>query len=228
MTRGLLGRLLLAGLTLLLASVASGCSREVTAPPPDTATQTPPSAETTAPVQSELTVGTTEGPYYITGTSQLEDGNLNPDNLAGVPIRLSGVVYGGAGNETPIPGAKIEIWHADTDGAYHPQAGGAASDFSAEDLQLRGYVLTDSEGRYEFTTIYPGPYGGRTRHIHVRVSAERYGGVATQIIVPAREGDSTTPVDDAIAKSLPDSYQVQFTLNDEVLETTFDFHLGAD
>jgi len=122
----------------------------------------------------------------------------------------------------------VEIWHADTDGEYHPPSNGPASQYSADDLKLRGHVLANAEGRYEFTSVYPGYYPGRTRHIHVRVSAEGYGAVATQIIVPAKEGDGTTPDTDGIAQSLPASYEVQFTDNSGVQEATFDFHLGAD
>jgi protocatechuate 3,4-dioxygenase beta subunit len=34
---------------------------------------------------------------------------------------------------------------------------------------LRGYQVTDSEGRAEFLTIYPGWYLGRTVHIHFKI-----------------------------------------------------------
>jgi len=52
--------------------------------------------------------------------------------------------------------------------------------------------------------------------------------VVTQIIVPPKTGDGTTPETDMIAQSLPESHQVQFAENNGVQETTFDFHLGAD
>jgi len=122
----------------------------------------------------------------------------------------------------------VEIWHADTAGGYHPNSNGDASQYTAGQLALRGYVLADENGHYEFTSIYPGYYQGRTRHIHVRASATGFGGVTTQIIVPSKPGDGTTPADDMIAQSLPASYKVVFTDNNGVPETTFDFHLGAD
>ncbi len=41
-----------------------------------------------------LTVGVTEGPDHITGTSELKDGNLNYSGLPGDPIATSGFIYG--------------------------------------------------------------------------------------------------------------------------------------
>lgn len=189
---------------------------------------TTPAPETSGSEDGSLTVGTTEGPYYVSGTDELEDGELNPTNLPGVPIRITGHVYGGGGTDKPLAGAKVEIWHTDTDGKYYPASNGPASQYSLDELKLRGYVVTDADGRCRFTSIYPGPYPGRTRHIHMRVAAEGYGALVTQIIVPAREGDPMTPADDTIARSLPDVHQVDFKPNGDVLDTTFDFHLGAD
>lgn len=173
-------------------------------------------------------MGTTEGPYYISNTGELTNGDLNATDLPGEPIKVSGHVYGGTGKGTPLAGAKVEIWHADSDGRYHPNSNGDANQYRPDELALRGYVLTDPAGYYEFTSIYPGEYQGRTRHIHARASAAGYGGVVTQIIVPAKPGDSMMPETDAIARSLPAVNLITFADNGGVLETTFDFHLGGD
>ena len=183
-----------------------------------------PSAES----PGELTVGTTEGPYYVTGTAMLQDGDLNHTGLAGEVVRVVGHVYGGASTSKPLSGAKIELWQADADGSYHPNANGDASQYKPSDLALRGYVLSASDGSYSFTTIYPGQYPGRTRHIHMRVSASAYGAVATQLIVPAKSGDAMTPENDAIARSLPSANHVTFTDAGGMPTATFDVHLGAD
>ena len=37
---------------------------------------------------------------------------------------------------------------------------------------LRGYQVTDAEGRAEFLTIYPGWYEGRTVHIHFKIRTD--------------------------------------------------------
>ena len=147
-----------------------------------------------------LTVGTTSGPYYISGTRELPDGNLNYTALPGDPLQISGHVYGGTGDSTALAGATIEIWQADDTGRYHPNTHGDAAAFRADELALRGYVITGADGAYRFTSIYPGIYPVRCRHIHVRVTAAGYGSLFTQLIVPAKEGDSQTPETDQIAR----------------------------
>lgn len=172
-----------------------------------------------------ITPQTTEGPYYVTGTAELVDGDLNYDNLAGDPIQISGYVYAGADGTDPIANAKIEIWHADNTGSYHPNNNGAASSYSSSELSLRGYIMTDEDGYYEFTSIYPGEYSGRTRHLHFRVTADGYQGVITQLIA-TKPTDSLSATTDSIAASLPYCHQIQDELIDSG-EATFDFRLDT-
>lgn len=215
---------------LLGIALIGGCTGELptrdggTVKPSAITTDTP-STETTS---SGLTVGTTEGPYYVTGTRELPDGNVNYTGLPGETVRVRGFVYDGSTGTTPLPGARIEIWQADSEGSYHPNANGDASEYSASELVLRGHVIADENGGYEFTTIYPGEYTGRTRHIHVRASADSFGAVATQLIVPALEGDSLTPETDQIARSLPEANDLVFEDVDGVRTARFDFRLGRD
>lgn len=175
-----------------------------------------------------LTVRTSGGPYYITNTPRLVGGNLNSTGLPGDLIKIVGRVYSGTDTSRPIVGAKIDIWQADADGVYHPAANGDMSQYNASEIALRGYVLADGSGAYEFTTIYPGHYPGRTRHVHVRASAAGYGGVTTQIIVPPKAGDGTTPQNDMIANLLPPANLVTFSDHNGVQSGTFDFYLAAD
>jgi protocatechuate 3,4-dioxygenase beta subunit len=167
-----------------------------------------------------ITAFTTEGPYYIPGTAALVGGNLNYTNLPGEPIKINGHVYSGEGTNNPLANAKVEIWQPDSDGKYHPQGNGPANRYTAEQLALRGYVLTDSKGYYEFTSIYPGEYEGRARHIHVKTSADGYTGVTTQLIAP-KDGDKVTAAEDSIARTLPRCHTLVFQKG----AATFDFHL---
>jgi protocatechuate 3,4-dioxygenase beta subunit len=230
-------------LALIIALVASAwllaaCGGDGGGTTPDTVTGSGEASTSSSPTTGAqpsaggvascgLTVGTTEGPYYISGTQELKDGNVNYTGLSGDEVRVSGHVYAGEDTEAPVAGAKVEIWQADTEGHYHPQANGDASQYTADALALRGYVVSDGSGAYSFTTIYPGYYEGRTRHIHLRASAEAYGAIVTQLIVPAKEGDGTTPETDMIAQSLPTCNFIEFT-GDAVPAGTFDFHLAPD
>jgi len=208
--------------------VASGCQQAPPATPAPTTESQTASISGDGAAASVLTVGTTEGPYYITNTAQLSGGDLNATGLPGEPIKITGFVYEGTDALSPIANAKVEIWHADSDGNYRPNSNGDASQYDAGELALRGYVLTDPSGRYEFTSIYPGYYPGRTRHIHVRVSADGFGGVATQIIVPPKTGDGVTPETDGIAQSLPEANFVTFADEAGVGVGSFDFHIARD
>jgi protocatechuate 3,4-dioxygenase beta subunit len=191
----------------------------------DTSTDTD---TTEAADDSGLTQQVTQGPYYVTGTNELTDGNLNYDSLTGDEIKVQGYVYAGATGTAPVAGAKIEIWHADDSGSYHPNSNGAASSYSDSELSLRGYVLTDENGYYEYTTIYPGEYEGRTRHIHTNTTADGYKGVITQLIIPSLSGDRMTADEDNIAQSLPAYNQVTFTAVDGVPTTTFNYRIAAN
>jgi protocatechuate 3,4-dioxygenase beta subunit len=175
-----------------------------------------------------LTAPTGPGPYYIRDAPQLVDGLLNYTGLPGETIAVVGHVYAGPETSAPLSGAKVEIWQADASGNYHPSAGGEAGRFHAGELGLRGYVLSGEDGSYRFTTIYPGFYLGRTRHIHVRASAEGVGSVVTQIVVPPKPGDLATPEDDPIVRSLPKANRVTFVEQDGLPTATFDFHLAID
>jgi len=66
---------------------------------------------------------------------------------------------------TALDGAQVDVWHCDALGVY--------SDVSTENTvgkrYLRGYQVTDSNGKVTFSTIYPGWYQGRAVHIHFKV-----------------------------------------------------------
>lgn len=113
----------------------------------------------------------TEGPYYVNEELNRSDLRADPGTgtvKAGVPLTLtfnvSQIVSGGC---TPLPGAKVEIWHCDAAGVYSDVSDRGASTKGQQ--FLRGYQVTDASGRATFTTIYPGWYPGRAVHIHFKV-----------------------------------------------------------
>jgi len=116
----------------------------------------------------------TEGPYYKRNpplrTSLVEAG------IPGRPLTIAGRVIDSQCR--PMANTRVDVWHADTEGAYDSQG-----------YRLRGYQVTDSEGRYEVKTIQPGLYPGRTRHIHVKITPPGRGTLTTQLYFPNEPGN---------------------------------------
>jgi protocatechuate 3,4-dioxygenase beta subunit len=77
----------------------------------------------------------------------------------------------------PLAGALVEVWQADQRGDYS-QVGAGPDD---PGCLLRASIATDAEGRYRYTTILPGEYPGRPRHIHYRVSHKGHATLVTQL-----------------------------------------------
>lgn len=140
------------------------------------------------------TVRLTAGPYYTLDSLRRSD--IREDR-AGVPLRLSFTVVDDF-HCTPVPGAVVDLWHADADGLYSGvmneffdhdtlQLSGRQVDTRDRPTFLRGHQAADDEGRVEFTTIFPGWYTGRLSHIHVRAlfpGAADWSAFVTQLFLP--------------------------------------------
>jgi protocatechuate 3,4-dioxygenase beta subunit len=118
------------------------------------------------------------GPFYISGTAVLED--LNRFGKPGEALGVSGRVLSAADGHAPVAGARIEVWQTDSTGRYHPEDNGKAGDYADGDIDLRGTVVADRDGRFSFRTVVPGRYPPRARHIHYRVSAPGFRPLVTQ------------------------------------------------
>jgi protocatechuate 3,4-dioxygenase beta subunit len=114
----------------------------------------------------------TEGPFWV--DEKLNRADITSDThhkgrRPGLPLQLSFTVQSfDQGACTPLPGAQVDIWHADASGAYSDADNFGGHDATGQDF-LRGYQVTDANGLVTFTTIYPGFYSGRAVHIHVKV-----------------------------------------------------------
>jgi protocatechuate 3,4-dioxygenase beta subunit len=118
-------------------------------------------------VRPELTIG----PYFVDGQLNRSDILSEPsDNSVkeGVPLTLNISVVSVANNScTPIQNAQVDLWHCDAQGQY---SGVSDQGFDTSGQKfLRGYQLTDANGRVQFVTIYPGWYSGRAVHIHFTI-----------------------------------------------------------
>jgi catechol 1,2-dioxygenase len=137
---------------------------------------------------------TIEGPLYVAGApksvgfARLDDGTEVEE---GKVFFMQGQVVDG--NNTPIPGAIVEVWHANLKGNY------SYFDQSQSDFNLRRTIETDENGNYQFRSILPsgyacppggstdvllksiGRHGNRPSHVHFFVSAPGYRKLTTQI-----------------------------------------------
>ena len=119
----------------------------------------------------------TEGPYFVDEKLNRPDIRQDPSDgfvRPGVPLRLVLNVYGVANNACkPLPGATVDVWHCDALGAYSDVRDnpGEFGDTRGKKF-LRGYQVTDAEGKVEIQTIYPGWYRGRTVHIHYKIRTD--------------------------------------------------------
>jgi protocatechuate 3,4-dioxygenase beta subunit len=123
----------------------------------------------------EPTPAQTEGPYFTPNSP--ERALLRERGMPGTPILLTGVVL--TRSCVPIPGALIELWHADDAGNY-----------DNEGYRLRGHQFTADRGIYRFETIVPGLYPGRTRHFHAKFQAPQKPTLTTQFYFPDEPGNS--------------------------------------
>ncbi|MBX5437254.1 MAG: 6-chlorohydroxyquinol-1,2-dioxygenase [Alicyclobacillaceae bacterium] len=137
-----------------------------------------------------------EGPLYRDGAPVLQSpARLCANDSTGDILFMYGRVLSSQTGE-PLPNAVVEVWQANEEGFYENQ------DERQPDYNLRGRVLPDATGRYEFRTIVPGPYsiarGGpvgrllealgrhdmRPAHIHFRITCEGYKPLTTMLFVP--------------------------------------------
>jgi protocatechuate 3,4-dioxygenase beta subunit len=117
----------------------------------------------------EPTPGGTAGPFFKPRSP--ERASLVERGMAGTRLEVAGRVFGR--DCRPMAGALLDFWQADDDGEYD-NAG----------YRLRGHQFADADGRYRLSTILPGLYPGRTRHIHVRVQPRGGQILTTQLYFP--------------------------------------------
>jgi protocatechuate 3,4-dioxygenase beta subunit len=92
---------------------------------------------------------------------------IAPEGEPGEPLVVRGTVYDEAGE--PAPGIVIYAYHTDTTGVYPPDE--RYEGWARRHGRLRGWVRTDSTGRYRFDTIRPASYpsGTNPQHVHMHI-----------------------------------------------------------
>jgi catechol 1,2-dioxygenase len=149
-----------------------------------------PSALAASAKNCQLTEREILGPFYRFGAPFQT--KLAGPNEPGQRLTVAGTVYS-SHCRSRLPNTLIEVWQANNAGQYDTEKPGNFTEHV--DFHLRGMMLTDQHGNYEFETVVPGrypippnlpgleKYGGRTRpaHIHFRVSESLHVPLTTQL-----------------------------------------------
>lgn len=99
---------------------------------------------------------------------------IPPKEEQGDKLIISGTIYLPDG-KTPVKDVIIYVYHTNTKGIY-PKKGNEKGNGKHHGY-LRGWMKTNSNGRYEFETIRPAPYrthDGEPAHIHYNIEAPDY------------------------------------------------------
>jgi len=119
------------------------------------------------------TAKTSEGPFYPESdmrTHDIDNDLVKIDqhvkDANGEILYLTGRVTDTSSN--PLNGLRMEIWQCDINGRYlHTNDRNQAKRDTG--FQGFGHTYTDQAGQFEFRTIKPVSYPGRTPHIHVKL-----------------------------------------------------------
>jgi protocatechuate 3,4-dioxygenase beta subunit len=114
-----------------------------------------------------LTPAAVPGPFYF--DPKLHRADIT-EGHPGVPLRLRFVVLDAA-SCTPVSGARVDVWHARSDGYYsgYPGQGDKHNVDTSGGTFMRGTQVADARGEVLFHSVYPGWYDGRTVHIHFKI-----------------------------------------------------------
>ena len=163
-----------------------------------------------------------QGPFYTANAPLIQNNQLADINEIGIRIIISGQVYN-LGCSEVIPDTEIDIWHANDAGSYDNTG-----------YNLRGKIITNSQGFYVFESIKPGLYlngtAFRPSHMHFKITPPGFATLITQIYF---EDDPNIPAD-AAASITSGQYNatnriIPLVLNSNgVLEGTWDIIIDGD
>jgi catechol 1,2-dioxygenase len=195
------------------------------------------SVEDVATSHREGNKGSIEGPYYIPDAPQHQTPATIDmrENEPGTPLLFQGKVSSTKG--TPLAGAKVELWHADSDGFYSQFAPNLPK------WNLRGTFIADSEGHFQINTVQPAPYqiptdgacgqliaaagwhAWRPAHLHLKVSAPGHQLLTTQLYFP---GDPHNEDDIATAVKPELLLDIEPAESGDGVQSTYNFRLDPE
>jgi hydroxyquinol 1,2-dioxygenase len=136
------------------------------------------------------TPATVLGPFHIDGSPELDFGADMSDGVPGTPLYVTGTVRDLDGK--PVPGALLDVWQADPEGAYEAQ-------LDVDEARLRAKYFARDDGSYCVRTVAPkgyaipmdGPVGDlisrtaishfRPAHVHFLISHPQHEPLITHL-----------------------------------------------
>lgn len=135
------------------------------------------------------------GPFWRLNSPRIDNGDtIVRSDTPGEPLFVAARVVDREGN--PIVGAEVDVWHASPVGLYENQ------DPEQAEMNLRGKLITDSDGRFWFQTVrmvgYPIPTNGtvgrllklqgrhpyRPAHLHSLIFKDGFKTLISQLFDP--------------------------------------------
>src|SRR5687767_15160342 len=109
-------------------------------------------------------------PARVTSTERIA-----APNQTGIPFIVHGTVLDPAGK--PAGGVDVFAYQTDTNGIYAPPG-------AADPWPLKGWAVTDAQGRFEFRTIRPAAYPSNTipGHVHLTFKSTDFGRQVTEVM----------------------------------------------
>ncbi|SDP16903.1 catechol 1,2-dioxygenase [Paenibacillus sp. yr247] len=142
------------------------------------------------------TANSVEGPLYRNEAPLMHTpANICPEYSGGDILFMSGRILSFEDGR-PLAHAVLDVWQTNEHGIYENE------DPDQPDFNLRGRILSDENGKFEFRTIVPAPYeigktgpvgdlmkaigrhSWRPAHIHFKVSADGQRTFTTQLFIP--------------------------------------------
>lgn len=176
---------------------------------------------------------TTAGPYYPDKLPLDQDNDLiritnDLTPAIGTVTNLGGRLLDRSGS--PVKGALVELWQADTFGCYIHSRGEQRGNQRDAHFQGYGKFETASDGGWRFRTIKPGLYTGRTRHFHFGVTLPGQRRFTTQLMFAGEPGNARDMVLNEIRDAAQRASVVREFKENPVtheLSTTWDIVMGA-
>ena len=163
-----------------------------------------------------------QGPFYTANAPLLQNNQLADIAEPGNRIIISGRVYNLDCSEV-IPNTEIDIWHADDSGNYDNVG-----------YNLRGKVITNSQGFYIFESIKPGLYLNgatfRPSHIHFKITPPGFSTLITQLYFtgdPYISTDAAASINSGVFDATHRIIPLSVNANG-ILEGTWDIVINGD